>query len=101
MAPKIAIKARRNIPPIRPGKSIVETIAQLHEDFARIEEVGAAKGKTVVKQDAAVGDIDALHVDGESLAELFAEREVEGGVRQQVAWRRTAIGKAGSVIDVR
>src|SRR6266404_3585165 len=63
--------------------------------------MGAAEGKAVVEQDAAIGDIDALHVDGESLAELLPEREVEGGVRLQMAWGRTAVGKTRSVIDVR
>src|SRR5216684_7106519 len=91
-APKIAINARRNFAPIRPGKSVVETITQLDKNFARIQVVGAAKGKAVVEEDAAVGDVDALQVDGKPFAETLADRKVESGVRLQVAWRRTAVG---------
>src|SRR5260370_27746849 len=63
--------------------------------------MSAAEGEAVVEQDAAVGDVDGLQVDGKFVAELFAERNVEGGVRLQVTWWRTAVGESGRVIDVR
>src|SRR5260370_34959484 len=78
-APKTAINARRKVAPIRPGNSIVETIAQLHKDFARIQVVGAAKGKAVVEQDAAVRAVYGPQVGGELVAENFAERNGETG----------------------
>src|SRR5260370_40061310 len=92
------------LPPLTsgwPAESIVETVAQLHKKFARIQVVGAAEGEAVVEEDAAVGDVDRLQVDGEFVAELLAERNVEGGVRLQVAWWRTAVGESGRVIHVR
>jgi hypothetical protein len=42
-------------------ESVVEAIAQLNEDFARVEIVGAAKGEAVVEKGAAVGDVDSVH----------------------------------------
>jgi hypothetical protein len=58
----------------------MEAVAQLDEDFPRVEEVRSAKGKAVVEQNAAVGDIDGTHGDGETLAEIFAQRQVKGCV---------------------
>src|SRR6266851_1007957 len=102
-APKMAINAKRNVAPIRPGKSVVETIAQLDKDFPRIQEVGAAESETVVEQDAAVGDVDGLQVGGEFFAETFAERKVKSGVRLEMIAGdiRIAVGESRSVIDVR
>ena len=40
--------------------SVVEAVAHLDEKFARVEEVRSAERKTIVQQDAAVGDIDAV-----------------------------------------
>jgi hypothetical protein len=64
------------IPRDPPGgrESIVKAIAQLDENFARFEKVRAAEGEAVVEQHAAIGDVDGLQIDGEALAELFAER---------------------------
>src|SRR6266851_5572337 len=80
----MAINAKRNVAPIRPGKSVMETIAQLDKDFPRIQEVGAAESETVVEQDAVVGDVDGLQVGGEFFAETFAERKVKSGVRLEM-----------------
>jgi hypothetical protein len=38
----------------------VKTIAQLREDFARIQVVDTAEGKTVVQEHASIGDVDGL-----------------------------------------
>jgi len=79
----------------------MKTVANLDVDFARVQVVSSAESKTVVEQDAAIGNVDGLQVGGEFVAELLAERKVKGGVRLQVAWWRTAIGESGRVIDVR
>ena len=62
----------------------METIAHLDEEFARIQVVGAAKGETVVEEDAAVGEVQSLNVYGEAFAEAFSKREVDGGVRLEM-----------------
>jgi hypothetical protein len=41
--------------------SVMETVAQLKEDFARVEEMGSTEGKAVVKQDAAVCDVECVY----------------------------------------
>ncbi len=38
----------------------MKTIAQLREDFARIQVVDTAEGKAVVQEDASIGDVDGL-----------------------------------------
>ena len=53
--------------------SVVETIAHLEKDFARIEEVRAAKGEAAVEKDAAVGDVESLEAGGEFFTAGFAE----------------------------
>ena len=62
----------------------METIAHLDEEFAGIQVVGAAEGETVVEEDAAVGEVDGLNVQGEAFAETFSEREVDSGVWLEV-----------------
>jgi hypothetical protein len=81
----------------------METVAQLDKKFARIQVVRAAKGKAVVEQNAAVGDIDALQVEGESFAETFAERKVKCSVwlKMIAGDIRIAVGESRSVVDVR
>src|SRR6059036_2203873 len=65
-------------------ESVVKTIAQLDEKFARIEIVRSAEGEAVVEEHAAVGDVDGLEVDGEALSELLAERQIKRCVRLKV-----------------
>ena len=65
----------------------METIAQLDEDFARVEVVRAAEGETVVEQHAAVSNIHGLQIDGKALTEVFAERQIKGGVRLEMVSR--------------
>ena len=76
----------------------MKAVAQLDEDFARLEVMGAPEGETVVEKHAAIGDVDGLEVDDEALAKLFAEREVKRSMRlKMITWchcRRVAIGKA-------
>ena len=81
----------------------MEAVAQLEKHLARLKEVRAAEGETVVQQHAAVGDVCGLKIDGKALAEVLAERKIESGVTWQVigAARDGAAGrKAGSIIDV-
>lgn len=49
----------------------MKAIAQLHKDFARIEEMRAAEGEAVVEQHPAIGDVEGLQIDGKALAELL------------------------------
>ena len=81
----------------------METVAHLDKNFARIQVVGAAKGKAVVEQDAAVGGVDGLQVERELLAETLAQRKVKGGVRLEMIAcdRRVVIGESGGVVNVR
>src|SRR2546429_3673534 len=74
------------------AKSVMETVAQLDENFARIQVVRASKGKAVVEHHAAIGDVQGLHVQREALAETLPERQVKCRVRLQVGWRRISIG---------
>ncbi len=52
----------------------MEAVAQLDEELPRVEKVRSAKCEAVVEQNAAVGDIDGAHGDGQALAEIFAQR---------------------------
>ncbi len=85
------------------SNSIVKTVPQLDKNFARIQVVRSAKRKTIVEQDAPVGDVDALQVDGESFPETFAEGKVERGVRPKMVAGHVGIAvcEAGRVIHVR
>ena len=82
--------------PPRPAlPSVVKAVANLGVDFAGIEEVGSAEGETVVEEDAAVGDVDGVDVDGEAFAKTFAEGQVEGGVTGQ-----SALGSPGAALPL-
>ena len=80
----------------------METAAQLDKKFARIQVVSAPKGKTVVEQDAAVGDVHRLNVYREPFAETLAQRKIKRGVRLEMVAgdHGVAVGEAGCVIDV-
>ena len=83
--------------------SVVETIAQLDEYFARVEVVRAAEGEAVVEEDAAVGDVDNLEVCGEAFAEILAERKIKGSVGLEMAvgiGGKIPVGEAGGVGNV-
>ena len=74
--------------------SVVEAIAEFDVDFARIVPVESAESEAVVVLDAAVGYVQRGERGGESLAEVFAQREIEGGVlRQIIARDRAGRGK--------
>src|ERR1700730_16200334 len=81
----------------------MEAVAHLDEDFSWIQVVGSAKRETIVEQNAAVGHIDALDVDGVPFAEAFSNEEVERGVRLEMVARNGGIpvGESRSVVDVR
>src|ERR1700682_713232 len=51
----------------------MKTVANLDVDFARVQIVSSAEGKTVVEQNAAIGNVDGLQIGGEFLAKLLAE----------------------------
>jgi len=84
------------------SQSVMEAVAELEKDLPRVEEVGAPEGEAVVEQHAAVGNVDGLQVGGESFAETFAERKIEGSVRLQMIAGDTLItvGESRSVGDV-
>lgn len=52
---------------------IVEPVAKLHEDFARVDEMRAAKREAVVQQHAPVRDVQRLHIHRECFPEVFAQ----------------------------
>src|SRR6266481_8985125 len=89
-------------PPRPPLPLIMKTVANLYEDFARIEVMGAAESKAVVEQHAPVGDVHALQVNGEPFAKTLTERKVKRSVRLEMITRDRgiAVGEAGGVIDV-
>src|SRR5271168_2146087 len=83
--------------------SVVETVANLGDDLARIQKVRASERETVIEEHAAVGDVDPLHVDGETFPKALADSKIKRRVRLEVVIgvrRRIAIGEAGSVVDV-
>src|ERR1017187_8504339 len=82
----------------------MEAIAKFYINLSRIVPVETAEGDAVVEFDAAVGEVDGVQRSGEALAEIFAERKIEGGVLRQIgAGIRLAgkgIAETGSVINV-
>ena len=65
----------------------MKTVANLDVGFARVQVVSSAESKTVVEQNAAIGNVDGLHIGGESLAKLLTERKVKRGVRLEMIAR--------------
>ena len=51
----------------------MKTVANLDVEFARVQVVGAAEGKAVVEQDAAIGDVQRLNVYRELLTETLSQ----------------------------
>src|SRR5258708_761732 len=84
--------------------SIPEPIPQPDIDFAWVIPVEATKGLDIIEFDAAVGDVQCVQRCGSSLAEILAQREIEGGVSGEVAAGiRTAwvgVAEAGAVVNV-
>ena len=80
----------------------MKTVANLDVEFARVQVVGAAEGKAVVEQDAAIGDVQRLNVYRELLAETLSQRKVKCGVRLEMIAgdQGVAVGEAGGVVDV-
>ncbi len=70
----------------------MEAVADFYVDFARVVPVEAAEGEAIVVLDAAIGNIQRGEGSGEALAEIFAERKIEGGVLRQIV---AGIGLAG------
>jgi hypothetical protein len=80
----------------------MKTVANLDVEFARVQVVSSAESKTVVEQDAAIGDVQRLNVYRELLTETLSQREVKCGVRLEMIARDhgVAIGEAGGVVEV-
>jgi hypothetical protein len=51
--------------------SVMKPVANLDNDFARIQIVRSAKGEAVVQQNAAICDVDPLNVHGKAFAEAL------------------------------
>jgi len=97
-----AIISRRLFSTVR-EELVVEAVAELEEDFARVEEMRAAKSEAVVEEHAAVRDVDGLDTGGKTVTETLAQRQIEGGMaRQMVGAARdcTADSEAGGIVDV-
>jgi|ERR1017187_5086819 hypothetical protein len=60
--------------------SIMEPVAQFDEHFAGVIPVKATKGLTVVEIHPAVGNVQGIQRCRDTLAEVLANREIEGGV---------------------
>src|ERR1035438_176707 len=88
-----------------PNTSIMKPESHLNKNFARVVPVEAAEGLAVVEPHAAVGDIQGVERGRDALAEVFAQRKIEGGVRWQMVSGIGLIDKtvreAGAVIDIR
>ena len=69
----------------------VKMVAQLHENFARVQVMGAPEGEAIVEEQAAIGDVEPGNRKGEVLAKVFAECQVKGSVAGQVTRRGIAI----------
>ena len=82
--------------------SVLKSVANLDKDFAGIQIVRSAKGETVIQQNAAVRDVDALNTQGKALAKVLADGEVECRVRLEMVPRDgwVAIREARSVVNV-
>src|SRR5215472_9118907 len=83
--------------------SIVEAIAQLHKNLARVHVMSAAEGEAVVEQNTQIHDIQAGHGERESFGEVFANGHVESGVPGQVTvrvWRRISVGESRAIVDI-
>jgi hypothetical protein len=53
--------------------SIVESVAQLDIDFARVIPMKSSEGLTVVQFDATVGHVQGVQGGGDTLPEVFAK----------------------------
>src|SRR5271166_6754336 len=84
--------------------SVAEPIAQFDKDFARVIPVEASEGGAVVEFDAAVGNVQCAQRGGDALAEILAERQIEGGVSGEIAAGiglvRECVAEAGAVVEV-
>jgi hypothetical protein len=80
----------------------METVAHLRVEFARIQVVSSAECKTIVEQDAAIGDVQGLNVYRKLLTETLSEREIKCGVRLEMIAgdHGVAVGEARGVVDV-
>lgn len=80
----------------------MKTVAHLRVEFARVQVVSSAESKTIVEQDAAVGDVQGLNVYGKLLTKTLSQREIKCGVRLEMitADHGVAVGEAGGVVDV-
>ena len=85
--------------------SVVKAVAQLDENFARVVPVETAEGLAVIKFHPAIGHIQGVQGCGESVAEILAERKIEGRVLWQVVpgiWRPwKGVAEAGAVVNIR
>src|ERR1700680_4664771 len=83
---------------------VMEAVAELDVDFARIVPVEAAEGDAVVEFDATVGYVHGVYRSCEALAEIFAQSEIECRVRGQIGAgigrARKRVGEAGTVVNV-
>ena len=84
--------------------SIVEPEAHLDKDLARVIPVEAAEGLTVVKFHAAVGNVQGIQRCRDTLAEVLAHREIEGGVLRQmvsgIGLALKSVAETGAVIHI-
>src|SRR5713101_7766058 len=88
----------------RSPKLVMESITELHVNLPRVVPVESAEGLAVVEVHAPVGYVQGIHRCGEALAEILANREIEGCVLWQMASRirliNEGVTEAGTVVNV-
>src|SRR3984893_2938614 len=65
----------------------MKPVANLDKNLAWIQIVCSTKSEAVVQQYAAVCDVDTLNIYGNPLAKVFADGEVERGMRLEMVAR--------------
>src|SRR5690242_10168923 len=80
----------------------METVAQLDKKFPWIQVVRASKGKAIVQQHAAIGDVQGLNVQREALTETLPDRQVKRRMPLKMIAGNAgvAVGKARGIVNV-
>ena len=84
--------------------SIVKPESKFDKQFARVIPVETAEGLAIVKIHSTVSHVQCIQRRRHALAEIFAYREIEGGVLRQMALRirltDESVTEARAVINV-
>ena len=78
--------------------SVVESVANLHCQHARIGKMRAAEGVAGIEHIPLIGDVGGRKAGGKVFAEVFAEGKIESVVAGEVV-RTVSAEEAGAVVD--